>query len=75
MDTSQYMAGVINDGSTTLFVHCYHGISQSASFVIAYLLYEKHQQFLAGGCEESDILTVNQALKIVQAARPKVNPT
>ena len=55
-------------------MHCQEGASASATMVIAYLMYEKHQKYEDRLCSVADILTYDQAFDIVRAARPKVNP-
>lgn len=59
-DSLDFMHSALSSGGT-VFVHCQHGVSRSATIVIAYLMWR-------------DGLSYDDALDLVRLARPTINP-
>jgi protein-tyrosine phosphatase len=60
-DVLDFIDGTIEQEHGTVFVHCQHGVSRSATLVIAYIMWKRG-------------LAYDDALELVRAARPTVNP-
>ena len=60
-DVLDFIDGTIEQEHGTVFVHCQHGVSRSATLVIAYVMWKRG-------------LAYDDALELVRAARPTVNP-
>eukprot|EP00900_Chrysochromulina_parva_P023174 jgi/Chrpa1/5490/Chrysochromulina_OHIO_Genome00012615-RA len=60
-DVLDFIDDTIEQEHGTVFVHCQHGVSRSATLVIAYVMWKRG-------------LAYDDALELVRAARPTVNP-